>query len=227
MMHGHDESLALWHAFFLAPYLSRQLMRDLRPAFLSMIGQWGQADMVRTTNQMFGVALLYYPTLLSEEEIGEFMRRASGKDLRHLGWFLADKMKNDADLWRKRVLPILKKIWPSSIPKTNKDSVNGLIKITLQTNQDFPSAIAVITRRALLGPIEDCSLAFSLLGSSKYVTIFPQDVLVVLDAIVPTELPPYDASPLRETLDDIGIANPALIQDPHMIALRRRTPGQG
>lgn len=225
MMHGHDESQVLWHAFFLAPYLSRQLMRDLRPAFLSMIGHWGQPDMVRTANQVFGVALLYYPTLLSDEEIGEFMRRASGKDLGDLGWFLAERMEMDAALWRKRVLPILKKIWPSSIAKTTKDSVNGLIQIARQANQDFPSAVAVMTHRGLLGPIEDCSLALHLLAPS--VTTSPKDVLIVLDAIVPAELPPYDASKLRETLDGIGTAHPALIQDPHMIALRRRIPGQG
>lgn len=228
----HPDAPMMWRHFFSRPKVSKTLMASIRPAFVSMAGQWEKTGDVRTGYHLLALALLYFPKVLTKGEVGEIIRRCSGEDLGHFGWFLADQMKKDASLWRRRVRTIIKTIWPSSIAKTTPKTISSLIRIAIQARDDFPTAIDLMLRRRLLAPMDYLAEIINVLHTLKvvdmdFVARFPETLLNLLEALAPTDLSPWERPSFINLLDDIAASNPALQNDPRLTRLRRLTMRKG
>lgn len=226
MRYGQAEAAHLWLGFFRRPILPLAMMRDMQEALVSMAGQWGQGDHARIGNQCIALTLIQSPCPMCPENIGQVMRRANGEDLAHMGWFLADQMKKDPSLWRKRIRSIIADYWPSSIAKATPKATNALVRIAFQAGDAFADAIGLMDRRALLAPVEDSALRLYRLkkaedGEESYVATAPAAVLTMLSAILPVEISPWHAREVEDLLNRLCAQSPALADDPRMVRLRR------
>lgn len=85
--------------------------------------------------------------------------------------------------WRNRIRPFIEKIWPSRIDKSSSRLTYFLIKLAIESGENFPEAIQVISCH--LTHLDDSGFIFKELIDAKCCKNYPQATLVLLDKVHP------------------------------------------
>lgn len=116
--------------------------------------------------------------------------------------------------WVAHVIPFIANVWPLERKFRTSESVSAWVFILSQSGDDFQSLLQVV--RKFLVPVSTADGLSRLdMGSDEDDTLvskFPQEVLCVLDAVMPTSLSsvPYELSQILSRIEKVA---PELVRD--------------
>ncbi|MGO9374345.1 MAG: anti-phage defense-associated sirtuin Dsr1 [Syntrophobacteraceae bacterium] len=208
------EAKALWEGFLWSPRLYRPLLIAFKAQFLdsahhyAQLGEHGRQfaafltyaalDPVDTyTLQDFQVAINTLPQEGLEESAEALVRALEGAGEQREGY------------WKNRIQPFWQHIWPKSRELASNSIAKSLARLSIAARGEFPTALSAVLD--WLQPIEHPHSVILLLHQSGMAGRFPEDALRLLNTVVNDQ--PWAPKELRQCLDVISQASPALLQD--------------
>ena len=223
---NEDEARAVWEGFLRSPSPYRPLMESIRQPFLDTARRYGALG--RCGRQY--AALLVSVSLdrgdaFTKEEREEFAAATAAlpeEGLRHTADLLARILDGLGDrraaYWRNRVLPYLKKIWPQLCDRRTPAISEGLGRICIAAQDEFPEALKEL--RPWLQTPQYPDRLIRQLSKSGLCQKFPEPALAFLALIAGGGF--LWQSGLKECLEQIQSAAFELKEDRRFRVLRDR-----
>ncbi len=229
-----DEALALWQGFGWQARIDPQLWTAIKSSFLDLfmperLARFG--GFRRNLAQLLMVAGIEFGVEELPRERVRAAVRAMPDDMRRdaIGWvatYLQRKQADDTEegeggddslapsdvdlLWRERVGPWLKRVWPSD-PSVRSQAISEQMAVAaVATDQAFPEAVA------LIGPYLVRSDAFYFLHhlmGSEHPEDHPRAVVALIEKVLDAEMLRWANTDLRAVLDRALAADPTLAAD--------------
>ena len=161
------------------------------------------------------------PGGLTRHEMRDVLRRMSDLDRRHIIHWLGRVGKCNETGWVRFVIPFIINVWPRELSFRTVDSASGWIRLLDNTRDNFPIVFSAV--RKFLIPVDIDDMLFYRFtrkkeGGEPIATQFPEEVLDLMDTLVPGKLPSrFDALP--KILAFIRDANQGLATDYRYIRL--------
>ena len=212
---GSEEAGSLWSAYCWSPSVGPDLLQAFKEPFLGMLR--ADRDMGRRKGKLaalFMTICLEAPNELTAEEIGHIVGAMSEDALMTVVTSLGNRLRgseNDrARIWGQKITPWLQKYWPRAADRNTAKTSLAILQMLVECGDGFPEAVA--WSLPYLRPVEDHGL--HRLGRNPQTGRHPKAMLSVLDRVcVENILPTHQRHTLREILDDLGRAKPALRGD--------------
>ena len=223
---SEEEAKAMWSGFLWSPVKYYPLLAELKGAFLETATHYAKFDrMLPIDNATQYVYLLTNVALdsgevFTEEELAEAANKLPPSLLASMAYelYLVLSDANDRDrVWKNRVHPFLKKIWPHSIGGRKRPEVAfKLAEVCIEAQNNFPDALDIV--EGWLQPFNDEDIygIFSGMKDKKICQKFPDESLSFLDAIVDsnTSLCTTGREQLKGCLEAIKESKKELADDP-------------
>ncbi len=210
------EAQAAWEGFLWSPQPYRPLMEAIKPVFLDTVNHYAQLG---KHNEQFAAFLTFVALdpgdTFTMAQLATAIRALPAEGLRESAQTLVRALEGAgnqrADYWKNRILPFWKKIWPKSNDQVSSANAESLARLCIAAGDGFPSAMMAIGN--WLRPIQWPYYAIQRLHESGLSGRFPETALIFLNAILNDQSSGGLASELRQCLDAIARATPALRQD--------------
>jgi len=209
------EARAAWEGFLRSPRLYRPLLSAFKTQFLDTVNHYEKLGQ----HAPYFAAFLTYAAL----NTGEVYTKAELRDawaalpqagLEESAQALVDALegadKQREEYWANRIQPFLHDIWPKSRDLASKEISKRLARVSITAQGAFPEALDAVA--VWLKRVEDSDIIVHLLHEAKLADRFPGEALRLLDAVV-DDRPPWPPTDLRDCLNSISGAEPALSQD--------------
>jgi len=218
---SETEAQAAWEGFLWSPRLYRPLMEAIKPAFLETVNHYAQLG---KHNEQFATFLTFAALdpgdTFTIGQLATAVRALPVDGLRKSAQALVRALEGAGDqredYWKNRVLPFWEKVWPKSNYQASSANAESLARLCVAAGGEFPSAMAAIGN--WLRVVEHPHFVIHRLQESGLSARFPEDALRLLFIILGDQ-PPWPSPELRQCLDAIGQAAPALLQDRRLMRL--------
>lgn len=216
-----SEAMAAWEGFLWSPRLYRPLMEAIKPSFLETVNHYGQLGKHKTQF----AALLTFAALdpgdtFTTAQLATAVRALPADGLRKSAQALVQALESAGekreDYWKNRVLPFWEKIWPKSNNQASSASAESLARLCIAAGNELPSAMAVVGN--WLRVIQQPDHVIRRLHDSGLSARFPDEALLLLSAIL-GDYSQWLSPKLRQCINDIGQAAPALLTDYRFLRL--------
>ena len=209
-----NEAKAVWDGFLLSPRLYQPLMTALKPHLLESANHYQKLGERR---MKFAAFLTYAALGPIEGYTAHEFRSAIGalpiEGLEYAAQAFSQAVEGAAeqseDYWNNRALPFWQLIWPKYCKLATPSIAESLARVAMAVRSKFPAALACL--KDWLQPINDPHEVVLLLNKSGLCKQFPQDALLLLDAVIAE--PQWPPRKLGECLNEIIQAAPNLAQD--------------
>jgi hypothetical protein len=215
------EARGAWEGFLRSPRLYRPLLTAIKQPLLETAGHYGQLGEVAEQYAAFlTFTALDAGETFTTRELAQATRALPAAGLQSAAQAvtraLEGAIEQRGEYWRNRVLPYLKSVWPKSREVITPAISESLSRLCVAAGEAFPEAMEAL--RHWLQPVEYPDYLVHLLYEVKLCEQFPSDALTFLDALIGQNAQ-WLPGELKQCLDDIGNANPALSSDPRFIRL--------
>ena len=208
------EARSLWSGFAASPRVGPNLLLAFKEPLLEVLrGGAGLAIQSRLTG-LFMAICLEATDELTGDEIRGVVDTMTEEVLKRVLRSLIHRMKGDEAarglIWRDRVQPWLDRYWRSVLSRNTSATSEAMLKLVTEAGDAFAEAVDWSLVR--LRPIADHGLRPLAMG--EIATQHPDDVFRLVKQIVPDEeIQPHQKYQLRELLDRLKAARPALTKD--------------
>jgi len=207
------EARAAWEGFFWSPRLVRSHLAAIKPALLETARHYDElGDHARQYAAFLTYASLDRGDTFSAEELRTAFRALPEEGLAEAASALARGIEGAGEqrssYWTRRVAPFWKDIWPKTA-NPSPAIADDLFRLCIAAGRNFPDALATI--RSWLAPVPYPSFLVHLLLEANLCSQFPETSLEWLHLLI--DNPPGHMGDLRECLQQISQASPALILD--------------
>ena len=218
------QAVASWQGFLWSPRLYRPLLADLHDDFLLGASHfWSLGEFKDQYSALLTYAALEPGDTFTTRELRESTRALPAEALVHvvdaLVRALAGADEDREAFWEKRLVPYLQSVWPNSIATATTEVAAGLARLCVSAEAAFPSALSLL--QPWLRPLPLPGHVVHLMHESKLCTLFPEESLTFLDAIIGTALA-WMPRELGDCLSAIRIAQPNLEADGRFARLANR-----
>ena len=208
------EAKAVWDGFLWSPRLYQPLMTAFKSQLLESANHYQELGKRR---RQFAAFLTYAALCPIEGYTAHDFRSAIGalpiEGLEYAAQAFTQAVEGAAeqseDYWNNRALSFWQQIWPKDRKLATPSIAESLARVAMAVRSKFPAALACL--KDWLQPINDPHEVVFLLNKSGQCKQFPQDALLLLDAVIVE--PPWPPRKLVECLNEIIQANPNLAQD--------------
>jgi hypothetical protein len=215
------EARAAWEGFLRSPRLYRPLLSAFKTQFLDTVNHYEKLGQYAPHFAGFlTYAALNTGEVYTKQELLDAWAALPQPGLDESARALVDALEGaDAqreDYWANRIQPFLHDIWPKSRHLASKRISESLARLSIAARGAFPKALDAVA--AWLNRTEDSNLIVYLLHEAKLSDRCPGEALSLLHAVVDGRRlwPPTE---LRQCLNSISQAEPALSQDPRYLRL--------
>ena len=208
------EAWSMWSAYAASPRVGPNLLLAFKDSFLEVLqGRAGATIQSRLTG-LFVAICLEASDELTADEIRGVVDTMTEEALNRVLRSLKQRMKGDEEargrIWRDRVQPWLERYWPSVLSRNTAATSQWMLDLVTEAGDAFPDAVDWCLTR--LRPITDHGLRP--LVMEDMATLHPDDVFRLVKQIVPKgDIEPHQRYVLRELLDRLKAARPALSKD--------------
>ncbi len=209
------EARAAWTGFLWSPRLYKPLLTAMKAQFLDTVHHYAELG---KHAQQFAVFLTYaaldpvdsYTSQDFRAAFGALTQEGLQKAAQALVHALEGAGKQREEYWTNRVLPLWQNVWPKSLQLASKKITESLARLSVDASGKFPAALATV--QGWLQPIEHPDLVVHLLHESGLPGRFPEDALILLNAIMDDQ--PWSVRELEQCLAAIAQSAAPLQQDP-------------
>ena len=182
------ESLDMWFGFLWSPRLYLPLIEKLKPDILKAKEHYSEMGAQIEKFAAFTTYIaLEKVSIFSDKEFRQLFSKLPLDGLKRVAIVLRQRLESAGDkktnYWRNRIRPFIEKIWPSRIDKSSSRLTYFLIKLAIESGENFPEAIQVISCH--LTHLDDSGFIFKELIDAKCCKNYPQATLVLLDKVHP------------------------------------------
>lgn len=198
----------VWNGFLWGARIYLPLMEELKEPFIdtAMRLSFLEGDERRYIEFLIHISL-EQNSILSNSEIRLVFNKLPLNSLENavniLNQILSASERKE-ELWKSRILPLWKNVWPKSKDKLTPKIADSLIRFCLDSGDEFPNAFLVL--KDYIGKVKQPDYVVSLMAKSKTSEKFPIETLELLDLIVDqnSNRAPYA---LTEALGILGKSN--------------------
>ena len=191
-----NEAKAVWDGFLLSPRLYQPLMTALKPHLLESANHYQKLGERR---MKFAAFLTYAALGPIEGYTAHEFRSAIGalpiEGLEYAAQAFSQAVEGAAeqseDYWNNRALPFWQLIWPKYCKLATPSIAESLARVAMAVRSKFPAALACL--KDWLQPINDPHEVVLLLNKSGLCKQFPQDALLLLDAVIANRSGPRES----------------------------------
>ncbi|GFO57348.1 hypothetical protein GMSM_43550 [Geomonas sp. Red276] len=214
------EAKALWQGFLWSPRLYHPLMIALKTQFLNTVNHYSELG---EHARQFAAFLTYaaldpvdtYTVQDYRTAIGHLPQEGLHEAAQALFHALEGAGEQREDYWKNRIQPFWLQIWPKSRDLASNGISESLARLSIAGRGEFPSVLSAVLD--WLQPIEHPHYIVHLLHQSGLAERFPEEALRLLNAVLNDQ--PWAPRELRQCLQAISQASPALLQDPRYLRL--------
>ncbi len=209
------EARAAWEGFLWSPRLYQPLLSALKQPLLRTATHYEQLGKHAEQYAAFlTFAALDPGDTFTIKELADATRTLPAEGLQSAAQALVRALEGAkeqrGEYWRNRLLPYLRNVWPKSRDLVTPAISESLGRLCIAAREAFPEALKEL--RHWLQPVQHSDFLAHLMHEAKLCEQFPADSLAFLDAVVgdDAQWPPRE---LKMCLDEIGNADPQLVQD--------------
>lgn len=211
------EARTAWQGFVWSPRLYRPLLIAFKAQFLDTAKHYTELG---EDAQQFAAFLTYaaldsvdgYTAQDFQTAFRALPQQGLEKVARSLVQALQAAGEQREDYWANRIQPLWQHVWPKSRQLASQSIKESLARLSIAARNKFPAALATVLD--WIRPIEHPNSVVEFLHKSALSSRFPEHALCLLDAII-IDNQPWPPVKLRECLEAIAQAAPALLQDRH------------
>ncbi len=209
------EAKGVWEGFLWSPRVYPPLLTAFKPQLLESANHYTDLGEHR---QQFAAFLTYAALGPTDGYTVDEFRSAMGalpqdgleESAQTLSQILEGAADQREDYWKHRVQPFWKEIWPKSRDLATPRIAESLSLLVIAARDELPAALAAV--QDWLRPIEHTHDVVRLLHESGLCRKHPADALRLLNAVITDQR--WAHQELGQCLDEIGQAEPRLLQDP-------------
>ena len=218
-----EEAGPLWSAYGWSSSVGPDLLQAFKEPFLEILCD--DPDLGRSKGKLtalFMTICLEAPDELTVEEVERVVGSMSEDALKTTVMSLKNRLRGSEDdraqIWRDKIAPWLREYWPRLADRNTAGTSLGMLQMLMECGDAFPDAVA--WSLPYLRPVEGHGLLQ--VGRNVHVGRHPDAMIDVLDRVsVEDVLPAHQRHFLREALDELGAAKPALRGDARFQRLYR------
>ena len=218
-----EEAGPLWSAYGWSPSVGPDLLQAFKEPFLEILCD--DPDLGRSKGKLtalFMTICLETSDELTVEEVERVVGSMSEDALKTTVMSLKNRLRGSEDdraqIWRDKIAPWFREYWPRSADRNTAGTSLGMLQMLMECGDAFPDAVA--WSLPYLRPVEGHGLLQ--VGRNVHVGRHPDAMIDVLDRVsVEDVLPAHQRYFLREALDELGAAKPALRGDARFQRLYR------
>ncbi len=227
-----EEALALWQGFAWQPRIDPQLWAAIKVPFLELftserLDRLG--DFRRNFAQLLALAGIEFGVEELPRDRVRNAIRAMPKGMQQdvIAWisgYLEQQREADADdtvahaavesdvdvLWRMRVAPWLKRVWPADPAIRSGEISEQFALAAIATDTAFPEALVLITPYLVK---TQYSTVLRYLAASEHPDKHPQEAMALIGKLISPGVPLWGPRDLRDILDRIAASDPVLVED--------------
>ncbi|MFA0629620.1 hypothetical protein AB4589_17735 [Vibrio sp. 10N.222.49.A3] len=210
---ANDKRIAamMWEGFFWSPRIYYPLLEELKGYLLDTALYLDTFDEARRQYlQFITYVALETNAVFTALEVRNILEQLSIKSLEEVMVALNQALEGAGDkkeeYWKKRIRPLWEISWPKSSSKTSMRFVESLVRLIINTGNEFPNSLKLV--QGFLSPIKHSDYLLRQLDKNGLSTDFPEDVLGLIDVIV--DINSYPSPKLRVCLDSITSNRPRL-----------------
>jgi len=201
---------AVWQGYLWAPRMTPDLLAVMKDYFLEALKRHETlGGSGKKLFQLFTYICLDPATLITKNEMRESLRAVGNKGRREISEtiyrYLKDSGEQSSVIWKNRVGPWIKQVWPKGVDTVEHESSSMLAQAAISAEDSFENAVTQLKR--LFTPTEHFGNIVRLLKKSKHPENYPDASLMILASTVSTQCR-WPNKELREVLERIGAAKP-------------------
>lgn len=182
------ESVDMWSGFLWSPRLYLPLIEKLKPNILEAKEHYSaMGDQIEKFSAFITYIALEKVSIFSDKEFRQLFCKLPLDGLKRVAIVLRQRLESAGDkkanYWRNRIRPFLEKIWPSQVDKSSSRLTYFLIKLAIESGENFPEAVQIISCH--LVHLDDNGFIFKELIDAKCCKNYPKDTLLLLDKVHP------------------------------------------
>lgn len=207
------KAAAMWDSFLHAPRIYLPLLELLKSPFLEVPEHSGvlEEQCMKQYTRFLTYIALGEASVFSSSDLREVFARLSAEHLETVSETLFRALQSSGEQQEEyltnRVIPFVKSFWPSKPEARTTKTFQYFAQMAAVSRNGFAEAFACFKNH--LGQTTEFSYLLHLLGDGGLAVDHPSEVLAVLDATIPQNVPYLDGR-LGPLLDIIHGANPAL-----------------
>ena len=216
------EARSAWTGFLWSPQLYGPLVEEVKGGFLDTASHY--EDLGRFKGQyasLLTFAALDANDIFSSAELAEATRALPQGGLEKAAETLARAMEGAGDqstpYWTNRMTLYLRKVWPNARDKRSAAISQSLARVCIAARDAFREALHLL--RPWLQPVRHEYRLVEVLHKSDLCEKFPQEVLDLLDRVIPTKAS-WPSDELRDCLRAVRENEPSLSKDPKFVKFR-------
>jgi len=176
----------VWNGFLWGARIYLPLMEELKDSFIdtAMKLPFLEGGERRYIEFLIHISL-EKNAILNDKEVHLVFNKLSLKSLENAANILNQILsasERKEELWKNRILPLWKSIWPKSKDKLTPKISDSLIRFCLDSGDEFPSSFLLL--KDYIGKVKHPDYVISLMAKSKTSEKFPIETLELLDLIV-------------------------------------------
>ena len=215
------EARSAWEGFLWTPCLNRQLVDELKPAFLQTAHHYeALGKHARQYATILTFATLALSDMFTTADLAVATRALPRDGLEYAASALVVALEGTderrEDYWTHSVRPYLMSVWPRSTDITSRAIAESLARVAIAAGRDFPEAFAQV--HPWLKPIAFPQELVRRIRESEICTNCPEPALSLLRSTIDDDSQCPRAH-LKECLIAIQSADPNLEEDPRFVWL--------
>jgi len=203
---------AVWQGYLWEPRMTPDLLVEMKDYFLEALKRHEKlGGSGKKLFQLFTYICLDPAALITKKEMREILKAVGTEGRREISEtiyrYLKDSGEQSSVLWKNRVGPWIKQVWPKDLDAVDHESSRMLAQAAILTADSFEKAATQIKR--LLAPTEHFGNIVRLFKKSTHPEKYPDASLMILASTV-SEKHKWPNKELREVLKRIAIAKPKI-----------------
>jgi hypothetical protein len=211
-----QEAKYIWIGYLMSARITPDLWAAIRPMFLATFLQVSALGKAATQfYSVFAFVLLHEEFVIDAADARLALTRASSEGRSQLAWYwwrqTDSATEYGATLFRERLKYLLTEVWPLELDVREEGTSSNLARLASSCGTAFQDAVAVIV--PLLATIDDTATFLWSFKDKDHAEKYPESALALINAIVGDHVDVWSWPHLRNILERIAAAQPALTSD--------------